>query len=336
MKFVIYGVGAIGGVLAARLALSGVEVAGIARGAQLEAIRKKGLKLRTPEAETVVKLEAVEDPEKLAFDAEDVIVLAMKTQDTPLALQRLRAAGVAGQAIVCAQNGVTNERFALRRFPNVYAMTVMMPATYVAAGEVNSFALPKAGVFDLGRYPTGSDVTAEKIAAALNAAGFDCVVDPEVMASKYGKLLLNLNNIIDAALPGGQGKNFAEAARAEAEAVYEAAGIVWKDVGATNQRRRELLQEKPIPGVSRVGSSTAQSLARHTGSIETDFLNGEIVLLGRLHDVPTPVNTYFSNLAQRLLGEKLKPGAITVAEVEREIAVAQAAAQAAKEASPLQ
>lgn len=331
MKFVIYGVGAIGGVLAARLALSGVEVAGIARGAQLEAIRKNGLKLRTPEAETSVAFEAVEDPEKLAFDAEDVIVLAMKTQDTPLALQRLRAAGVAGQAIVCAQNGVTNERFALRRFPNVYAMTVMMPATYVTAGEVNSFALPKAGVFDLGRYPTGADATAERIAAALNAAGFDCIVDPEVMASKYGKLLLNLNNIIEAALPG-QGKAFAEAARAEAEAVYRAAGIVWKDVGATNQRRRELLQEKPIPGVSRVGSSTAQSLARHTGSIETDFLNGEIVLLGRLHDVPTPVNTYFSNLAQRLLGEKLKPGAITVAEVEREIAVAQAAAEAAKEA----
>jgi 2-dehydropantoate 2-reductase len=331
MKFVIYGVGAIGGVLAAKLSLAGGEVAGIARGGQLEAIRKNGLKLRTPEGEAVARFAVADDPEKLDFEPADVIVLAMKTQDTPAALQRLRAAGVTTQPIVCAQNGVTNERFALRRFPNVYAMTVMMPATYVTAGEVNSFGLPKAGIFDLGRYPSGADGAAERIATSLNAAGFDCVIDTEVMASKYGKLLLNLNNIIDAALPAGQGKPLAEAARAEAEAVYRAAGIEWKDVGATNARRRELLQEKPIPGVSRVGSSTAQSLARHTGSIETDFLNGEIVLLGRLHDVPTPVNTYFSNLAQRLLGEKLKPGTITAAEAEREIAVAQAAAAAESE-----
>ena len=84
----------------------------------------------------------------------------------------------------------------------------------------------------------------------------------------------------------------------------------------------------PIPGSDRVGSSTAQSLARSTGSIETDYLNGEIVLLGRLHGVPTPVNAYFSSLAQRMLGEKLKPRTISAAEVEREIAVAALAALA--------
>lgn len=329
MKFVIYGVGAVGGVFAAKLALAGAEVAGIARGNQLDAIRKNGLKLRTPDGEALAKFTIVDDPDKLSFDANDVVVLAMKTQDTPLALQRLRAAGVTNQAIVCAQNGVTNERFALRRFLNVYAMTVMMPATYSTAGEVNAFALPKAGVFDLGRYPSGADTVAETIAAALNGAGFDCLVDADVMASKYGKLLLNLDNIIAAALPNGQGTEFAAAARKEAELVYAVAGIQWRDVGASSQRRRQLLQEKPIPGVSRIGSSTAQSLARHTGSIETDFLNGEIVLLGRLHDVPTPVNTYFSNIAQRLLGEKLKPGVVTVAEAEREIAIARAAAESA-------
>jgi len=325
MKFVIYGVGAIGGLLAAKLSLAGNEVAGIARGAQLEAIRKNGLKLRTPAGDAVARFAVADDPEKLTFDADDCIVLAMKTQDTPAALQRLRAAGVTTQAIVCAQNGVTNERFALRRFPNVYAMTVMAPATYVTAGEVNGFGMPKAGIFDIGRYPGGADDVAERLAASFNGADFDCVVDADIMASKYGKLLLNLSNIIEAALPAGQGGPFGAAARAEAESVYEAAGIKWKDLGAANLRRQELLQEKPIPGASRVGSSTAQSLARHVGSIETDFLNGEIVLLGRLHDVPTPVNAYFSDLAQRLLGEKLKPGTITAAEVEREIAAARAA-----------
>ena len=47
---------------------------------------------------------------------------------------------------------------------------------------------------------------------------------------------------------------------------------------------------RDIDGRSRAGSSTWQSLARGTGALETDYLNGEIVLQGRLHGVPTPLN----------------------------------------------
>ena len=322
MKFVIYGVGAIGGALAAKLTLSGAAVVGIARGPQLEAIRKNGLLLRTPEDEHRVRFPAVADPAEIDFDPDDVVVLAMKTQDTPVALQRLRAAKVAEQAIVCAQNGVTNERFALRRFPNVYAMTVLLPSTFVVPGEVNAFGAPHAGILDLGRYPDGADGKAEEIAAALRAAGFASEVDPQIMQAKYGKLLQNLANIIDAALVPGDHGEIVAAARAEADAVYRAAAIAWRDVGESDPRRRALMEMQPIEGVDRVGSSTAQSLIRHTGSIETDYLNGEIVLLGRLNDVPTPVNTYFSGLAQRMIGEKLKPRSVSPAEVEREIAIA--------------
>jgi len=322
MKFVIYGVGAIGGVLAAKLALSGAEVVGVARGPQLDAIRKRGLLLRTPDGEETVRFGAAGDPDEIKFAPDDVIILAMKTQDTPVALQRLRAAGVVGQPIVCAQNGVTNERFALRRFPNVYAMTVILPSTFVHAGEVTAFGAPHAGILDLGRYPNGADEAAETIAAALRKAGFASAVDPEIMASKYGKLMQNLANIIEAALIPGDHGAIINAAREEAEAVYKVAGIVWRDVGDNDPRRQELMQSHAIPGADRVGSSTAQSLVRHTGSIETDYLNGEIVLLGRLNDVPTPVNVYFSALAQRMIGEKLKPRSVSPAEVEREIAIA--------------
>jgi 2-dehydropantoate 2-reductase len=319
MKFVIYGVGAIGGVLAAKLALSGAEVVGIARGPQLAAIREKGLLLRTPAGEEHVRFGAAGDPDEIEFESDDVIILSMKTQDTPVALQRLRAAGVTTQPIVCAQNGVTNERFALRRFPNVYAMTVMLPSTYTTPGEVTAFGVPHAGILDLGRYPSGGDDNAAMIAAALTRAGFASEVDPAVMASKYGKLILNLGNIIDAAVQPGDHSRFVAAVRAEAAAVYAATGIAYRNVGDSDPRRQALMKYQAIPGIDRVGSSTAQSLARHTGSIETDYLNGEIVLLGRLHDVPTPVNAYFSGLAQRMVGEKLKPGAISIAEVQRDL-----------------
>jgi len=322
MKFVIYGVGAIGGVLAAKLALSGEEVVGIARGPQLDAIRKNGLLLKTPEGEQLARFGAAGDPDEVKFAPDDVIILAMKTQDTPVALQRLRAAGVTSQAIVCAQNGVTNERFALRRFPNVYAMTVILPATFTHAGEVAAFGQPHAGILDLGRYPTGTDATAEAIAAALGKAGFASEVDPDIMQAKYGKLMQNLGNIMDAALVPGDHAEILKAAHDEAVAVYKAAGIGWRDMGDANPRRQAMMQPQKIEGVERIGSSTAQSLVRATGSIETDYLNGEIVLLGRLHDVPTPVNAYFSGLAQRMIGEKLKPRSVPLGEVEREIAIA--------------
>ena len=54
-------------------------------------------------------------------------------------------------------------------------------------------------------------------------------------------------------------------------------------------RRGDLMRSVPIGGQDRGGGSTWQSLARG-GAVEADYLNGEIVLLGRLHGVPTPVN----------------------------------------------
>ena len=71
------------------------------------------------------------------------------------------------------------------------------------------------------------------------------------------------------------------------------------------------MRQQPVAGVSRAGGSSTQSLARGAGSIETDYLNGEIVLLGRLHGVPTPANAFFVDLAARLVGERARPGALT-------------------------
>ena len=130
MRFIIYGVGAIGGTIAASLSLAGHEVVGIARGKMLDAIRTKGLLFRTPEGEHRVSFPCHAGPDEITFRPDDVIILTMKSQDTHAALLALRAAGAMDQAIICGQNGVANEREALRVFPNVYGMTVMMPAAW--------------------------------------------------------------------------------------------------------------------------------------------------------------------------------------------------------------
>jgi len=316
MRFIVYGVGAIGGTLAAKLAASGAEVAGIARGAQLEALRRDGLLLRTPEGAHRHRFPVAEHPRELGLRPDDVILLAMKSQDTVPALAALAEAGARDQAIVCAQNGVDNERQALRRFAHVYAMLVVMPATFMRAGEVAAFGAPHAGLFDIGRYPSGTDATVEAIVAALNAAGFAAFATARTMDAKYGKLLVNLANVIDAAAGDNGTAGLIERARREGEAVLRAAGIAFADVGPDNERRRRLMQSQPVEGAERVGSSSRQSLLRGAGSIETDYLNGEIVLLGRLHGVPTPVNAGLCRLGRLLLGERRPAGSVGMAEIE--------------------
>jgi 2-dehydropantoate 2-reductase len=90
--------------------------------------------------------------------------------------------------------------------------------------------------------------------------------------------------------------------------------------GATDEeqaeRRRGGLRPEKAAGAGR-GSS--QSLARGQGSIETDFLNGEIALLGRMHGVPTPANAAMQRIANRLALAGTPPGSMTLAEIEREI-----------------
>ena len=316
MRFIVYGVGAIGGTVAAALARAGQEVVGIARGPMLDAIRERGLLLRTPGGAATARFPCHADPAEIDFTADDVILLTMKTQDTEAALLHLREVGVSDQPILCMQNGVANERMALRLFPNVYAVTVMMPSDYLTPGEVTAFSAPRHGILDIGRFPGGSDQVAANVAGAFERANIGAFVWPDAMASKYGKLLLNLRNVIEAALGiDADTGPFYLGVRAEGEAVYKAAGIVWRDIGAKDPRRQQLMQDKPVEGVPRAGGSSTQSLARGTGTIETDYLNGEIVLLGRLHGIATPANAWFCALARRMVREKLKPGAIDAREI---------------------
>ncbi len=113
------------------------------------------------------------------------------------------------------------------------------------------------------------------------------------MRWKYRKLVNNLGNAVQALC--GRGLDSDEAMQsldlltAEADAVFPVAGIDPVTDEEDEVRRADHLQLRPIGDEPRAGGSTWQSLTRGSG-IETDFLNGEIALLGRLHGVPTPAN----------------------------------------------
>lgn len=323
-RFVVYGAGAIGGTIGGRLFEHGHDVVLIARGAHGEALQRAGLLLRTADGEILLPVPTVAHPSELGSldPARDVVVLAMKTQDTGEALEALGAVAPPSTPVVCAQNGVENERLALRRFSNVVGMCVMLPATHLEAGVVEVSSTPVAGILDVGRYPGGVDATSEALAAALDGSGFSSDAVPDVMRRKYAKLLMNLGNALDAACgPGARGSSVFARARAEAEACFAAAGIAYASEDEDRARRGDLLQVKPIGGKPRGGGSTWQSLARGAGRTEVDHLNGEIVLLGRLHGVATPVNEMLQRVANRLARDGAAPGSIDVADLEREAAL---------------
>ncbi|WP_425051614.1 ketopantoate reductase family protein [Psychromarinibacter sp. S121] len=316
MRIIVYGVGAIGGVVAAALALAGREVVGIARGGMLDAIRKDGLSLRSSRGTEQAQFDCVASPAEIDFRPDDIIMLTMKGQDTGAALHALRNAGVREQAIFCCQNGVANERQALRLFPNVHGVTVMMPATYLDPGRVAIFVEPKFGMFDIGRFPGGMDDADRAFAEALEAANVAAFPMEDVMASKYGKLIMNLGNIVQAAVGVDvDGSSISKRARAEGEAALKGAGIPFLDVGADDPRRDKFMRSVKLEGETYVGGSTTQSLTRGSGSVETDYLNGEISLIGRLHGIPTPVNDRLTTLSAELLGGGKGAGSMTLEEL---------------------
>jgi 2-dehydropantoate 2-reductase len=325
MRIIIVGIGAIGGTVAGALTRSGADVVAVARGRQLEAMRARGLTLRTPEETFTVDVPVVGHPGEIDFRPDDAILLTTKGQDTEGVLHDLRDAGVTDQPIFCLQNGVANEAKALRLFPNVHAVTVMMPALYLTPGEVAVHSLPKHGLFYLGRYPSGSDEADRAVAELLEAANIAVRVKEDPMAAKYGKLIMNLSNIIGAALGQGAGpQEIRDRVQAEARAVLAAAGIAWEDVGMDHPDRKANMNFTRVPGIENYGTSTMQSLERGTGSVETDWLNGEIAYLGRLHGVPVPVNAYLTGLGARMAREGLAAGSIPVEEMEAGISAQEA------------
>ncbi|MGQ0805359.1 MAG: ketopantoate reductase family protein [Actinomycetota bacterium] len=320
MRYVIFGAGAIGGAIGGRLAEHDHDVVLIARGAHYEALVARGLELRSPDRTVTLTIPTVDDPAELELGDGDVVVLAVKGQDTAAALEALTPNAAPELAVVCAQNGVANERAVLRCFPNTYAMCVMLPAVHLEPGIVDAHGAPLTGILDVGRYPGGVDATAERVAIDLEASQFSSRAEPAVMRFKYQKLLMNLANAFQAACGDDPawGDLYARA-RAEAIAGYEAAGIDYASDEEDAERRGELMRMRPIDGQRHLGGSSWQSLARGSGSVEADYLNGEIVLLGRLHGVPTPVNALAQRVANRMARERAAPGSVTAADLEAEL-----------------
>ena len=310
VRYIVVGVGAIGGTVAGKLWATGCNVVGCARGEHLRVIQSKGLHLRTPDEDLVASFPAFASPGAVEppLSSEDVVIIATKAQAAEAILVDLAAAAAARQAepaVVCCTNGVSVERTALRLFARVYGVMVEMPGTHLHPGETFCHRAAPHGFLPVGRYPSGTDELCEQIAADFVVAGLVGGSMPDIMRLKHRKLLGNLANALEALFgvgaTGSEASKLAEIRKrisAEATACLGAAGMDVisaeeystrrpSGLNASVQTERDLT--KPVGPLNKPGNSTVQSILRG-GSAETDHLNGEIVLLGRLFGIPTPVN----------------------------------------------
>jgi 2-dehydropantoate 2-reductase len=304
MRYVVFGAGAVGGVVGGLLSVSGRDVALIARGAHLAAIRQDGLTVQTPDATHSVKVDVAGSPEELGIHSGDVVFLGMKGNDTGAAVQALARVADPQTPVVCLQNGVANERVALRHFENVYGVCVMCPTTHLQPGVVRADCAPVPGILDTGRFPSGVDATVSQICDDLRRAGFHSEPQPDIMRWKYAKLLTNITNAPDSILERGPDRQAVlSAVRAEAVSILDSCGIPYASDEEDARRRGDILQ---VPG-PRDGGSSWQSLMRGTGSIETDYINGEIVLLARERGLSAPYNENAQRWANRFAWEHRTP-----------------------------
>ena len=104
MKICVYGAGAIGGYVAARLANAGIDVTVIARGAKLDAIRKNGLTLLSDAGDITTHPAVTDDP--AAAGPQDYVIIAMKAHSVPGVAHKMAPLFGPETAVVPAVNGV--------------------------------------------------------------------------------------------------------------------------------------------------------------------------------------------------------------------------------------
>jgi thiosulfate/3-mercaptopyruvate sulfurtransferase len=320
-RYVIVGAGGIGVTFAAELQRAGRDVALVARGAQLAAVRAGGLQYARPDGTRRLNLHTIGDPSEIELTADDVLVLATKTQDIEPAIAQWAprpvrladgTASTAGASIpvLTLQNGLEAERIALRRFASVIGGVLWLPASYLRVGEISAPGWPAAGVVWLGAYPGGAHPGLAAIAEDLRAGNFETQVVGDIQRWKAAKLISSVTFVLSALYPPSEVRDrAAQLLRDEARDILTASGLDIADIARETAADTSRVASRPTTGVEYGGNSTWQSITR-SSPLETDFLNGEIVLAARLLGRAAPVNQAIAERADRAWRDGTPAGAL--------------------------
>ncbi len=306
MRACVFGAGAIGGLLAARLSASGEDVTVVARGAHLAAIRERGLRLVEDGGDEVVaRVRAVERAAEAG--EQDVVVLGMKAHQLAPVVSEVKALAGPRAVIVTAQNGIPWWYFAKHGGPHEGTRLEsvdpggVIAATLDADRVIGSIVYPAAEIAAPGmiRHVEGNRITlgeldgadterVRALAEVLRRAGFKARVTGDLRSELWVKLWGNstfnpISALTHATLADICGfpptRALAAAMMREAQAVGEKLGV-----------RFGIPLEKRIAGAESVGAHKTSMLQDVEAGRPTELeaLLGAVVELGRVTGTATP------------------------------------------------
>lgn len=186
MRIAVYGAGGVGGYFGGRLVRAGAEVRFIARGAHLQALRERGLKVRSVKGDFQVQAPATDDPAEVGPC--DVVLFCVKTFDTDAAAARLGPLVGADTAVVSLQNGVENEEKIARAVGKDH---VMGGAAFIFAGTAEPGLIVHTGgpaSLTFGELDGRTSQRAQRLLACCEQAGFGAELSASIMTVLWAKL----------------------------------------------------------------------------------------------------------------------------------------------------
>ncbi|MGH2547478.1 MAG: ketopantoate reductase family protein [Actinomycetota bacterium] len=290
MKIAVYGTGGVGGYFGGRLALAGAEVHLIARGAHLQSLRQRGLRVRSLRGDFEVALSATDDPADIG--PSDFVIFSVKSFDTEQVAGRLEPLLHRETAVVSFQNGVDNEEKIARAIGLQHVMggAAYIFSTIAEPGVIEDTGGPARLVF--GEFDRPISQRAERLLELCRKADIDAHLSEDIRSVLWDKFafICALAGMTAAVrLPLGEIREAPEAWRAfrrvvaEACAVAAAEGVILAE-GTVN--RHVAFAE----GLEAESFSSLHYDLTHGKPMELEALHGTVVRLGREHGVPVPTS----------------------------------------------
>ena len=311
-RIVVYGAGSIGCYVGLGWLAAGLDVTFIGRRHVGDALAEDGGRIIDGKRKAIVgpnQIRFYEDPAVLA--EADVIVLSVKLTDDKQAARDIRQFARAQALVISLQNGVDNAARLASRLPGMTIVEGMVPFNVVRPDHA-TFRKTSAGQVVIGAHHLVQSLL-EKVQHSLVAPAFHA----DMRAVKWSKLLLNLNNPLNALsgltlheeLSQRSWRHLLADAQRECLEVMGAEGIEPAKLGPLPPRALPRLLDTPdwffnqtglrLQRIDRDARSSMADDFQNGRKTEIDFINGMVADFGRRHGVPCPVNDVVSRLVRQ-------------------------------------
>jgi 2-dehydropantoate 2-reductase len=291
MRIAIIGAGGVGGYFGARLAQAGEDVHFVARGAQLAALRERGLTVRRDGGDFVVReVTATDDPASIG--PVDAALVAVKLWDTEGAARATRPLLGPDTAVVSLQNGVRRDETLRAELGSAH---VLGGVSYISAFIESPGVIRQVGAMQkivIGEYDGTRSPRAVALHAALERAGIDAVLIDAIARAIWEKFvfLATLAGVTSATrMPIGAiranpaTRALFRDALAEVVAIAHAEGVALADDFVDGRMAF-------ADGLPATMTSSMHGDLEHRRRLELEWLSGDVVARGKKLGVPTPVH----------------------------------------------